>query len=1513
LLFKIPNKGGRPSPAGKTTIRLPKRVPLNRKLFVALGCFFLLGFGKIDAQAPSPDFSATPTAGCGPLHVQFTDQSAGAPLFWSWDFGNGQTSIQQNPQVVYGSPGTYSVTLIVRNKDGSNVVRKDNYITVYPFPNVNFTSNLQLACAPSTIQFTDKSDPRQGSISSWNWNFGDGASSTAQNPAHTYSQTGYFTVSLTVANSGGCSFTSSVPRYIRIVDGIQPNFTFDQVSPACTPPFNVNFINQTAGPGNLSYAWNFGSGASPAGSTATSPSNINFPNSGDYNVNLQVVSSLGCSQTLQKTISFSKYIASFTAPATACLNGPVTFTNTSTPVPTNSLWDFGDGTSKTGTPVTKNFSTLGTYNVKLVNRYPGCVDSTIVPVTVMNTPAPQFTVSDTVACQPNFTVQFTDRTPGAPTTWLWDFGDGQTSTAQNPSHTYMASGTFDVSLTTSGGAGSCSGTTKKTSYIKIKAPIVSINNANGLGTCAVGSGGNSEILTPTLHITSLTPISSYLWTATGASPNSSNAANPTFSYATAGDYNINVVVTTVDGCTAQATSTVSVGVPATTPSNLDFTINNASGNPITSVCGRDAVTFTATPNGAYTYSWDYGDGTVSGPQLTNTITYSYSKPAPAPGASITLRLSSHGCPILATHNLVVNPPFPNFGWKVTCDPNTAPVDFTDSSLTSNPTSYTWNFGDGGTSTSPGPSTPHYVYNTLKPYPVSLTITDGACTQTYSKQLLLAQVNPQLQAPGTGLCKHDPFPLQSTTKLNPTSVDTGQYISSYIWTVGSLPPVTATSVYSATVDTNGTFNVTLNAVDINGCPHISTTPVSVHIIGPTAHFKMPASGGGCKNAPTTFIENSALDPATAPIVAWSWTFGDGTQPVTSSTGTFSHTYADTGYYRVEIEVNDANHCYDLWTSPDSLHITAPIANFGPPDSFYCPGVPLKFLDSSIGFGLKRTWNYGDASPADNLGSHSYATPGHIYNVTLSVVDTNSCTSQVTKTVNIQKPVAAFDIADTTTICTPLQTQFTSHSRFYDSLYWNFGDGSTSTLPVTSHFYNAVDTFTAILYAIGPGGCYDSATRRVFVMNPSATARFAYGPLSHCDSVLVKFSIAAPPYTSLFVAFGDGAIDPLGDTTPSHMYRNPNTYLPAIQFQDSTGCILAFNGSKTIKVLGATPFFTANKHSFCDSGLVAFTDYTISNNGFGTETYTFADGSPTQSQTPATGAFSVTNFFDKPGAWQVALKVTTDSGCTETYLDTIRVYQTPHPVIALASLACAGIIQFDGSITAPQVDTINWAWNFGNGQSSKIENPAVHMDPGNYTVTLKASTNLGCSDTTSKQIRINPLPQIKGPSQITTPLGFPVTIPFTYSNDVVGYSWSPAANLDCPTCPDPVATLILSTQYVVTATDTNSCIATDSVFIKTVCTTDNIFMPNTFSPNGDGVNDVFYPRGKSLYNVQSLTIFNRWGQMVFQRRDFPANARDMGWDGNFNGHPAPSDAYVYIVEVICENAQLVAIHGSVTLVR
>jgi gliding motility-associated-like protein len=240
--------------------------------------------------------------------------------------------------------------------------------------------------------------------------------------------------------------------------------------------------------------------------------------------------------------------------------------------------------------------------------------------------------------------------------------------------------------------------------------------------------------------------------------------------------------------------------------------------------------------------------------------------------------------------------------------------------------------------------------------------------------------------------------------------------------------------------------------------------------------------------------------------------------------------------------------------------------------------------------------------------------------------------------------------------------------------------------------------------------------------------------------------------------------------------------------------------------------------------------------------------------------------------------------------------------------------EGSLVTPDIDSVIWSWSFGNGQTSDQQNPGViFISSGQFTISLRTSVSFGCADTTSKTVTVNPLPSIKGPAEIVTPVGFPVTIPFTYSTNTVTYSWTPVTNLSCTDCPNPVAADTFSTLYKVMVTDSNHCVSYDSIFIKTICDEKNYFIPNTFSPNGDGVNDVFYPRGRSLYNIQSMRVFNRWGQKVFEKRNFPANTQSEGWDGTFNGRPAAVDAYVYIIEVICENAQIISLKGDVTLIR
>ena len=177
-------------------------------------------------QNPVANFTANTTSGCAPLAVKFTDQSSGSPTEWNWEFSNGTLSNAQNPTVSFATPGTYSAKLVVRNANGIDQIEKIDYITVYPSPIADFDANIRLACVPATIRFTDLSSSPVGTIASWEWEFGDGGTSSQQNPSHTYANTGFYTVTLKVISSNGCERRISRGRYIRVVDGVETNFNF---------------------------------------------------------------------------------------------------------------------------------------------------------------------------------------------------------------------------------------------------------------------------------------------------------------------------------------------------------------------------------------------------------------------------------------------------------------------------------------------------------------------------------------------------------------------------------------------------------------------------------------------------------------------------------------------------------------------------------------------------------------------------------------------------------------------------------------------------------------------------------------------------------------------------------------------------------------------------------------------------------------------------------------------------------------------------------------------------------------------------------------------------------------------------------------------------------------------------------------------------------------------------------------------------------------------------------------
>ncbi len=167
---------------------------------------------QVNAAPPRATFTATPTAGLAPLTVQFTDTSTGHPTSWSWTFGDSGTSTAQNPQHTYTTPGTHTVTLTATNEYGSDEEIRTDYITVYGPVTAQFTANITGGTAPLTVQFTDLST---GGPTSWLWSFGDGNTSTAQNPQHTYTTAGAHTVTLTASHPYD-SDTETKTSYITV-------------------------------------------------------------------------------------------------------------------------------------------------------------------------------------------------------------------------------------------------------------------------------------------------------------------------------------------------------------------------------------------------------------------------------------------------------------------------------------------------------------------------------------------------------------------------------------------------------------------------------------------------------------------------------------------------------------------------------------------------------------------------------------------------------------------------------------------------------------------------------------------------------------------------------------------------------------------------------------------------------------------------------------------------------------------------------------------------------------------------------------------------------------------------------------------------------------------------------------------------------------------------------------------------------------------------------------------------
>lgn len=1520
------------------TLIIKKYTPM-RYIYTLL----LLLLAYTPARAVTAGFTADFTSGCAPLVVHFTNTSTGATSY-SWDLGNGTSTPLTDASTSYLAVGTYTVTLTAYS--GGTSSTHSVVITVYPSPTVVFTASDTTICPGTTIAFTNSSIAGVPGGMTYLWNFGDGSTSTAANPTHTYTTPGNYNVSLTVTNAQGCTRTYTRSSYVEVYPRPTVNF-FGSPLAICNPPGTVTFANTSSGAMPLSYLWTFG--GSGGTSTSASPS-YTYTAPGSYDVKLVVTDGNGCKDSLIRYayVNVSTNTASFTGPTTACPNTNVTFHNTSS-THTSRTWNFGDGAIDTNYDGSHMYIAPGTYTVTLTINNLGCTDTETHVITIF-TPAPaDFTLTPDSACEAPQTISYTATvSPGS--TVLWIPEAGSTSTGLSGSHTFTTNGRKIITMVVTDANG-CIDTIRHSAILFSMTFAGTAVPDRGCVPLHVDFSTNIYTWDPDSVLEYYPfPISSYVW-AWGDGSASGSGATPSHTFTAPGIYQVTVTVTSANGCVGEDTLTILVG----TPPVVTFTAAP------THICNGDTVDFTATviTGPVSQYEWFYGDG--SNITLGPFSSHRYAVPG---YYTVTLIPTYNGCegpPYIWPVVITVDSPMARIDYTIPCGSITT-VYFGDSSLGDD--THIWFFGDGTTSTADNPI---HNYPSTGIYTVTLTTYNAhsGCRDTTTSVLSLFSPVLTITASDTAIC------LQDTVHF--TSSMTGGSIISYQWWVDDTTKTWKTNpTLTDTFTWAGYHTIVLVVVDNRGCYDTALRTHWVVVGDPHAGFE-PIPPSGCWALNVNFTDTTHDVPGVA-MSSFYWDFGDGST-TTSTTITTPHLYTMTGSYSVMEIATDNIGCFDTaYYTP--IIVRRPHAAFNATNDHPCAGSPTTFNNTSTG-AVSSLWFFGDGGTSTAMTpTYTYTAVG-TYTVKLVITDMYGChdTATINAYINVTKPVAAFTMSDTFSVCLPLLDVFTNHSTGATSYTWDFGDGNTSVLTSPTNLYSIPNLYTVTLVAINPWGCKDTVSHTLNMYGYAGA--FHYAPLQGCTPLTVNFGASISNVSSIIWDFGDGttSVMSLVDTAV-HTYTLPGAYVPKLILSDNTGCQNSSIGIDTIKVekisakLGVSPeACVGSDFNLVDSSTWYWSPVNAWFWNFNGDTSTLA---------------SPTHRMDTVGSYPVSLHVWNAWGCEDSVTGEIVVH--PLPVITAgpdttvcvgdpatlwgygavsyfwtgpaATLGCAGcnpttatpftestytVVGTDVhgckdttdlllkirtntnaaawgdssmcfGMSVPLFDTggTSYKWLPAGGLSDPtIWNPLA--SPGSTTTYMAIAQLAGCiPDTDYVTVKVFSLPNVNAGIDQEVLAGSLVQLHGSGTN-IVTFEWSPSTDLSCFNCPSPEVTVNETTHFILTGTSQYGCRVSDTVDILVYCNSRQVFLPTVFTPNGDGENDVFYPRGAGIAIIKSFRIYNRWGELLFERSNIQPNDALNAWDGSYLGGPPKPDVYVYVVEATCSTGKPVLVKGDVTIVR
>jgi gliding motility-associated-like protein len=1431
-------------------------------------------------EGVKPDFEIPPPTSClTPVDLTLVNRSTTGPrqtLRYEWTIGGAtpSRSTAKDPVIRFPANGTFPARLVVRSDSGCvDSIEKPVRIST-PTVRSDFRSSYDTVCQGVLVDFQNLSSPSPDTSL---WYFGSEPGVKGLNQFKVFQTTGNVTVKL-VNRFGSC--LDSITKTIHVLAAPQISLN----SPnryACRAPRQVDFTYSGAAASTLTrIEWDFGDGTATR-SAGTTISHT-YTREGSFPVALTAYNSFGCSS--RKIVdSFVVIAAPRIIPIkmvdSGCVN--LLFRPRADIIAPDGLasqsWTFGEGAPAQTSPTPSYLYTRaqpGPYPVTLnITTQTGCTASASGYVLIGTLPtAPDFSGLPQRLCTGD-TVRFKGTHPGTTpvTGWFWQFGDGGTSRERNSPYVYQDTGLFTVKLTVFNN-GCASTTASKMDYIRI----------DGAAARYIFVPDCTDRFLVKFTNNSYLNVSTFEWDFGDGSPKSNSRDPAPHRFPGYGSYPVTLKATS-GACTMTHQLVVNL-----LQNNTRFTARSS----LSSATCRDAViAFNAVDNNTdfiRKYEWDFGDGNFEerGPSTSRVFTSN---------GIFTTRLRTtniNGCSDTITGQpLIIGGPVVGFhaperqgckGLEVVFQ-DTTRVDMSGGTATR-----TWSFGDGNTfNAPPGSLTAKNRYNNTGSYQVKLVVVDfKGCSDSMvlNGYVTITQAKAAFSSPNRQSCPGSPVSF-----LNESQLQGG----TFSWDFGDGNRSTKENP-THNYATSGIYAVALTVRDYVGCQASDTQKAYILVDKPVSSFQVDQAFSLCPPLKPNFLFKGSY------VRDLSWEFGDGNR---SSLQSPNQIYLYPGTYPVRLVVTSPGGCRD--TAVQNIRILGPMGTPSLENLTGCDTVNTLFRVLNASDVDSVIWDFDDGAAITKslFNAHAYTRPG-FYAPSIILKNANGCrvTLPVKDTVKTYGVIPGFQ-STKSVLCDMGSVTFLDTSRIVGRLRersWDFGNGTGSGLPGPTVPYTTPGVYPVSLKLTTLEGC----SGRIAAPTPIRIVRTPKASISGNVSVCLDKTLTlrglettTPRDTSILRwrwDFGNGqtstSASPLAQS-----YPKVGNYSVTLLLSNSSGCTDTV--VRTIRVDSIPDIVLPPDTTVC-LGQPLMLQAT------GANTYRWLPPAKGISCTTCAG---VTALPDSSTSYQV--QGTNSFGCVG--LDSIRVEVIrPRTVTTTAhDTMCIG-----GSVQLRASGNDFFTWSPTTGLSNpNIANPIARPTVTTVYMATGYDRKNCFRSVSSTRVMVYNYPSVFAGNDVTIRSGGSISFKPVTTQDVTTYRWTPSEGLSCTSCPNPVASPKLTTTYKLTAANPGGCSGWDEVKVAVVCEADNIYMPNTFSPNGDGINEVFYPRGSGLRSIRSLRIFNRWGELVFQRQDVKPNDPTAGWDGRYKGRLLPPDVYVYIIDVICDNKGMVTRKGDVALIR